>query len=501
MAFELALVAMVALLPRDSWFFVKVFNFLQYSHSPFLWSLSRTGPESMVGGILVLVLIALSMAGIWACLLLGAKALLAYGLARLGLSKRQNRFLGWSAGFLAMAGLLWCVVDVSADKPVPFTSTPEIKAVVAGNTALALDLYHKVKGTPGNIFFSPYSISTGLGLVYAGAQGATKRELARVAHFSLTQAGLHPAFGELMARVNRVEHGRRLTLQTANALWWQAGYSCSNSFLDLARRHYGAQVKAVDFSHTPEAAAETVNAWVEKRTHGKIKGMLNPGSLDSDTRLLLCNAVYFKGNWRSQFKVQATCPAPFAISEEKSVSVPMMAQEAEFKTARLEDPRATLLEMPYFGGDLAMVIILPEAVDGLVELENELTAENLHSWLALLDKSSAYKTWVRLPRFSTRRELNLVPVLRDLGMVSAFGAAADFSCMDGTKNLFLSQALHQAYVEVNEAGTEAAVATLFEAKSKSMAGRFNADHPFLYLIRDHGSGTILFLGRLVDPTR
>jgi serpin B len=155
--------------------------------------------------------------------------------------------------------------------------------------------------------------------------------------------------------------------------------------------------------------------------------------------------------------------------------------------------------LPYYGGDLAMVIVLPQAVDGLAEIETALTTENLNAWLARLDNTNPHKTYVHLPRFTTRRSVDLVPVLRSLGIVSAFDSTADFSGMDGTKNLFLATALHQTFVEVNESGTEAVAAATFGVKSKSMPDSFRADHPFLFLIRDRASGTILFLGRLADP--
>jgi serine protease inhibitor len=497
--FEMGIVALLALLPKQSWLFVKAFTFLQYSHYPFLWLLNVASPESMAGTILSALLIACSMALIWACLLLGGHSLVTFALARLGISRRQKGVLGLGAGLLCAAGLVFGVVDARSDKPVPFTPSPAVRAVVAANTALALDIYHNFRRTPGNLFFSPFSISTALGLTYAGARGATEQEVGRAAHFHLGQIDLHPAFGELLSRMDRLEHRRRLSLVSANALWRQQGHSFSNDFLDLARTAYRADAEEVDFKRATKAATSKINAWLEERTRGKIKGMIEPEVLDSNTRLLLCSAIYFKGNWRSQFKVQETGPAPFFISSEKTVSVPMMAQTAEFKIARLDDPPASLLELPYYGGDLSMVIILPEAVEGLAEIESSLTPEKLNSWLARLDDASSHKTCVRIPRFRARQSLHLEPVLRALGMVSAFGPAADFSGMDGTTNLILSHALHQAFVDVNEAGTEAAASTLFEAKSKDMADRFNADHPFLYLIRDHGSGTILFLGRLSEP--
>lgn len=227
--------------------------------------------------------------------------------------------------------------------------------------------------------------------------------------------------------------------------------------------------------------------------------MLDAGQLDRLTRLVLCNALYFKGNWRSQFVKKATRPAPFYLSTNETVSVPMMTRSSKFKMARVEAPEATLLELPYYGGDLAMVIILPQAVDGLAEIENALTTETLAAWLARLDAASADETHVFLPRFSTRRSVDLVPVLRSLGMMSAFDRTADFSGMDGTTNLFLAQVLHRTFVEVNETGTEATAVTTSRIEFMGRSSRFDADHPFLFLIRDRGSGTILFLGRLADP--
>ncbi len=322
------------------------------------------------------------------------------------------------------------------------------------------------------------------------------------AHFGLAPQELHPAFGQLADRMSRLQHGSRLTLLTANGLWRQQGHPFTAEFLGLARTWYHAEAETADFTKAPGTAADRINAWIEGRTHGRIRAMLGQDALDLDTRLVLCNAIYFKGKWRSHFKVKETCPAPFFISESQNVSVPTMAQTAEFKTASIEEPAARLIELPYYGGDLGMVIILPEAVDGLAEMEKALTVENLGAWVARLDEASPAKTVVHLPRFTTRQKIDLIPTLRSLGVDSAFDdTRADFSGMDGkTNDLYLSSALHQAFVEVNEAGTEAAAVTFVGAKSRSQPRHFNADHPFVFLIRDRGSGCILFLGRLVDPT-
>ena len=499
LVFELAVALLALVLPGEWRLSVKVLNFFEYSHFPFLWLLNAFGPESALGAILAVLVIWSVMALVWAAVLIGGLALLRGVLERLGLSGRQKQLLRWGAAVLCAAGLVYVVAGRLGDRPIPFTPSPAVKAVVAGNTALALDLYQKFRATPGNVFFSPFGISTGLGLLYAGARGGTESELGRAAHFGVAQADVHPAFGELIARMERVQHGSRLTLLTANGLWRQQGHNFSNTFLELARTRYGAETEAADFKQGAGGATSRINSWVERRTRGRIQGMLEAGRLDPDTRLVLCNVLYFKGNWRSQFEVKKTCPAPFHLSATETVSAPMMSQDAELKTAWIEGQQATMMELPYYGGDLSMVIILPEALDGLAEIEDALTAGKLSSWLARLDEATPKKTWVHLPRFTTRLSVDLIPVLRSLGMVSAFDGTADFSGMDGTTNLFLGSALQRTFVEVTEAGTEAAAATLFEAKTMGMASRFYADHPFLFLIRDRGSGTILFLGRLADP--
>jgi serpin B len=315
----------------------------------------------------------------------------------------------------------------------------------------------------------------------------------------VARAELHPAFGELLHRLDRVQHGSRLTLVTANGLWCQQGYSFSNAFLKLARSSYSAEAETVDFKQAASSASSRINAWVERRTRGRIPAALEAGRLDPYTRLVLCDVVYFKGTWRAQFDAKKTRPTPFWLTETQHVDVPTMSQEGKFKTARIEEPRTTLIEMPYYGGDLAMVIILPEAFDGLAEIEEAFTPEKLNSWLGELDRATPHTTWVNLPRFTTRQSMDLIPVLRSLGIVSAFDDTADFSGMDGTKQLYLTSALQRAFVEVNEQGTEAAAVTHFGAVPSGGPPSFQADHPFLFLVRDRGSGTILFLGRLADP--
>jgi serine protease inhibitor len=396
------------------------------------------------------------------------------------------------------------------ETPTAFTASSEVKSVVDGNTAFALDLYQKLKDQPGNLFFSPYSVSTALAMTYAGARGQTESEMAKVLHFKPAQANLPAAFGALGARMNQIQRWNRITLTTANSLWYQKDYRFTDAFLNLVRKYYGAEAHPVDFRHSPQVAGSEINQWVERETKGKIKDVIEPGQFTHLTCLVLCDAIYFKGKWLNQFKVSDTKPAPFHVTTNDTITVPMMSQEAHFKAARSDDYSVELLELPYSGTDLSMIILLPqvdfrmsdETQPGLPGLEQKLTDANLRAWLVKLDQTGPRKTSVWLPRFTSTQSFDLAKELKSLGMPLAFSDSADFSGMDGRPaNLFISDVIHKAFVEVNEAGTEAAAATWVHVATRSASGRFIVDHPFIFLIRENGSGSILFLGRIVDPTK
>jgi serpin B len=269
---------------------------------------------------------------------------------------------------------------------------------------------------------------------------------------------------------------------------------------------------------------------VERKTKGKIKGAIEPGQLTRDTRLVLCNAIYFKGQWQQPFKTKDTRPADFNVSTNHTVTVPMMSQDALFKMTCNDDKTVQMLELPYVGTDLSMIILLPSTAPdleriarreaeargdeaplpgtkpgtepiSLADLERALTAEKFRDWLKKLDQSGRRDTRVELPRFTTTQHLDLAKALASLGMSTAFQTNADFSGMDGTGDLYLSSVIHQALVEVNETGTEAAAFTGVNTALAGIPEPFIADHPFLFLIREQGSGAILFLGRMVDPSK
>lgn len=396
------------------------------------------------------------------------------------------------------------------DAPVPFTPSPEARSTVDGNTAFALDLYQELKAHPGNLFFSPYSISTSLAMTCAGARGETETELARTLHFNPAQTNLAAAFAELALRMNRVQRWNRITLLTGNSLWCQQDYQFTKPYLNLMQEFYHADARQVDFIHAAPAAANEINSWVERQTRGKIQGTVKADQFNDLTRLVLCNAIYFKGKWQHQFKVSDTQPAPFHVTTNETVTVPMMHQKEHFKALFSEQDPVDVLELPYSGKDLSMIILLPR-IDypppdvenpGLADLEQRLTIKNLHSWLVELDHSDLHETWVMLPRFTTCQSYDLVKNLKSLGMPSAFDEnTANFSGMDGTTNLSISEVIHKAFVKVDESGTEAAATSVEMVKTMGMAERFIVDHPFLFVIRDNGSGSILFIGRIVDPTK
>jgi serpin B len=376
----------------------------------------------------------------------------------------------------------------------------DLAAVVNGNGAFALDLYSRLSSRSGNLFFSPFSISTALAMTYGGAQGATAEQMATALRFPFERERLHPAFADLLKQARGRSRGIELSL--ANGLWAQRGYAFRESYKELVKSNYGAELRELDFSAAAEACG-IINEWVEKQTHGKIRDLIAPGMLDQLTRLVLPNAIYFKGDWASPFKKDQTEEAPFTVTPNQKVTVRMMCQLAAF--GYLETDSFQALDLAYDGRDLAMAVFLPRKVDGLPQLEKSLNSEKLRTWLAGLRTGLVH---AYLPRFRATSTFMLNEVLAEMGMRLAFHlSGADFSGMSGSERLFLSLILHKAYVDVDEKGTEAAAVTVQGVVTGARWGWqqieripvFRADHPFLFLIRDRRSGSILFLGRVTNP--
>lgn len=375
----------------------------------------------------------------------------------------------------------------------------KLDALVGDNTTFALDLYHKLAPTEGNLFFSPHSISTALAMTYAGARGKTETEMAETLHFSLGQTELHPAFKELEARLRTSgEAGTRLCV--ANSLWPQKDYAFLGDYLSLIEENYGTLITAVDYRSDRESARQTINQWVENATEHKIKDILQPRDLKSLTRLVLVNVICFKGTWATQFAPKNTEDATFHVTFERAVQTPMMRQKITCRYASL--PSLDVLELPYTGGGVSMIILLPKKIGGLQQIEATLSKENMAKWLGAL---STRDVLVFLPRFKTMRRFNLSGTLASMGMVDAFSeTSANFAGMDGRPDwLYISALIHKAFVEVNEEGTEAAAATAVVMSGRSVPAQplvFRADHPFVFLIQETQTGCILFAGRVSDPT-
>ncbi len=375
---------------------------------------------------------------------------------------------------------------------------PNQQAVVAGNNKFALELYGKLENQQGNLFLSPYSISTALAMTCAGARDQTEKQMAEALCFAPVQNGqFHKVFGEIIKQLNASGEKGGYELTVANALWGQKDYKFLSEFLTLVRENYGGDLQQVDFATQTETARKTINAWVESKTKDKIKELIKPGMLDSMTRLVLTNAIYFKGKWATPFKPERTQGSPFVLPDGQKVNVPTMNQTGRFGYTEANDIQ--ILEMPYVNDDLSMVILLPKQADGVKDLEKELTINNLTGWLTNIHEREVQ---VFFPRFKMASEFGLAKVLSTMGMPDAFSGKADFSGMTGNRDLFISAVVHKAYVDVNEEGTEAAAATGVAMKLTSIGippPVFRADHPFIFLIRDNQTGSILFLGRLANP--
>lgn len=383
-------------------------------------------------------------------------------------------------------GLLACVgMALAAEE------TTSAETLAAGNRTFAVKLYRELSGTNGNLFFSPYSISSALGMTYVGARENTAAEMARALEFAATPEQLPAAFKNLNADVqaNARKGGQKLNI--ANGLCLTGG-DVSKDFKALLQGSFDAELFA--------GGLDKINGWVKEKTEGKIEKILE--KLSPNSVCVLLNAIYFKGNWASQFKREATQDAPFRMGPVTEAKVPLMYQKGHYKLLEKDSFQAVV--MPYSGNTLSMVVLLPKAVDGLAALEKTLTVETLAQWLGEADKQAEREVQVFMPRFKLATGYDLVPPCRALGIQDAFASGkADFCGMGWDKGeLWIAQIRHKAFVEVNEEGTEAAGATAVEMKTQN--GRsypvFRADHPFLFVIRDHATGSIVFMGRLTDPS-
>jgi len=386
----------------------------------------------------------------------------------------------------------------------PNVPAADLAELVAGNSAFAFDLYQQVRDGGGNLFYSPYSISVALAMTYAGARNETEQQMADTLHFTLPQDRLHPAFNKLdLALASRGEDtpggdGEGFELNIVNRIWGQTGYSFLAEFLDVLAENYGTGLSLLDFVTKPEESRLVINDWVSDQTEDRIENLIPEGVITSVTRLVLTNAIYFNAAWAAPFEAELTRDRPFNLPGGSQVTVPMMTQVASFNYAAGDGYQA--VELPYEGNELSMVIFLPDA-DRFDEFEGTLGATRVETILQDLNQREIELT---MPKFTFEWAASVKSVLSAMGMPVAFSAAAaDFSGMNGVRELFLQDVIHKAFVAVDEEGTEAAAATavivgLTAAPSASLV--VTVDRPFVFLIRDIETGAILFVGRVLNPS-
>jgi serpin B len=366
------------------------------------------------------------------------------------------------------------------------------------NNAFAVDLYKQLSAGEGNLFFSPLSLATALSMTQAGADGATAEEMAKVLHL---EPGAEADFGALLKQLVVKEDKYSIRLSVANALWLQQGEDFLDPFLQTAENEYGAGALNVDFRKSPEKARQQINAWVAERTQNGIPDLLSRGQIKASSRLVLTNALRFAAFWKDGFDRKSTTDADFHVSADRVVKAPLMYRDVCFGYAQGNGYQVVDLLFIYRGK--AMLVVLPDAVDGLPSLEAKLTPELLAGWMNL---KHSREVKLSLPKFKSSSKFDVKQQLSAMGMARAFGDDADFSRMTPAKDLYLSSVQHNATISVREFGVEAAAATASPLVEMSATipveppVEMKVDHPFLYAIYDVKTGAVLFLGRMLDPT-
>ena len=404
-----------------------------------------------------------------------------------------------------LIALVACAVIVLADRHDRLPAPPKaddagstaagVGEVVAANNRFAFDLYSQLASPENdNLFFSPYSISVAMAMTYEGAAGETAEEMRSVLHFP-NRSVLRPNTAAIYSGLN--EGGKDYELATGNALWVQQDFPLLPEYTSAVEKYYGGRATELDFIGATEESRQTINDFIEEQTRGKIKDLIPEGALGELARLVLTDATYFKGTWRWEFDPSDTHDGDFHVSPTETVTAHMMtmAPDESFNYADVDGLQ--VLQLPYKGGDISMLVLLPK--EDLASVESGLTAERLDEYRAAMHETKLGS--ISLPRFEFDAKYSLADTLGAMGMPVAFQTdAADFSGMTGDRSLSISDVIHQAYVKVDEKGTEAAAATGIVIGATAMPTSFVADHPFLFLIQEEDTGNILFLGRVVDPT-
>ena len=385
----------------------------------------------------------------------------------------------------------------------PQSSQADLATLVDGNSDFAFELNQVLKDTSGNFFYSPYSISQALAMTYAGSRGDTENQMADTLNFLLPQDSLHPAFNSLDIDLSSRGEGAKgkdeagFRLNIVNAIWGQKDYEFLSEYLDILAENYGAGLRILDFVKAPDPSRITINDWVSDQTEGRIEDLIPQGTIDTLTRLVLTNAIYFNAAWQYPFNEEATVDGTFNLLDGAKITVPMMNQTESFGYAEGETYQA--VELPYDGNELSMVILLPKAGQ-FKDFEESLNYRKVEGIISNINR---HQVSLQIPKLEFESEFSLKSVLANMGMPIAFSGDADFSGMTGSKDLSIDEVIHKAFVSVDEAGTEAAAATAVIMRLTAVPEEpvaVTIDHPFVFLIRDIETGTILFIGRILNPS-
>jgi len=380
---------------------------------------------------------------------------------------------------------------------------PEAQQVINiadSNNVFAFKLYNEVRRSEDNenLFFSPFSISTALAMTYAGAKNETEKQMSHTLHFSLDQNTFHKNYKNYLEKIGS-DTGKDLVMGIANSLWIANSLKLLPSFSGIVNTDYKSAAKNVDFSNTEQTRQE-INSWVEQKTNNKIKGLIKPRILDADTKLVLVNAIYFNGKWKTPFPKDSTKNEKFHKTYSGNVKVNFMHNTAHYKY--YHDDTLKAIDIPYADGKISMIVLLPQDRDDIDTIENKL---NYRYYSKIVSSMSQQKIVLALPKFKTTAEFELADELSNMGMPIAFSSSANFKGMSD-ESLCISHVIHKAFIDVTEEGTEAAAATAVNMKMlmvmrAPVSISFIANHPFIFVIRDNATGSILFMGKIMDPTK
>jgi serpin B len=396
-------------------------------------------------------------------------------------------------------------------------STSTVYSVTKDNNNFALKLFsqYEIGGGNDNAFISPWSISSAIGMVYEGAGGSTKTDIAKTLEFNSKEADRKYSFARIAKILNA--SNSEYELNSANSIWLENSYKILNSYLDSVSKYYDTQANNVDFINKSEQSRVTINSWVEKITKNRIKDLIPPGGVDSNTRLVLTNAIYFKGKWADKFNKSDTKQADFSVEKQvQCIKAPCYPVIEKIKTDMMfrangintinyyEDNNLQAVDLPYKGNSLSMLVLLPKLDNGhYINIVEKLVTDKDYLEKITSSFSQSFVN-IYLPKFTFTKMISLSDILSRMGMESAFSSNADFSLISGSKDLSVSGIFHKAFVAVDEEGTEAAAATAVVVGVTSVmppqeVKTFNADHPFVFIIKDNRTHQILFIGKVNNP--